>query len=41
MFSYTTTDLHRELEVELIGMESCSGSHFLGGRCASKGTRCD
>lgn len=29
------------LEVQLIGMESCSGSHFWGALCASKGTKCD
>ena len=26
-------------KVELIGMEACGGAHFLGGRCANRGTR--
>jgi hypothetical protein len=31
------------LQVQLIGMESCCGAHFLvwAGLCASKGTKCD
>ena len=28
------------LQVKLIGMEACGGSHFLGGLCESRGTRC-
>jgi len=29
------------LQVELIGMESCSGSHFLGRVLREQGMRCD
>jgi transposase len=28
------------LEVQLIGMEACSGAHFLGRRCANKVMKC-
>ena len=28
------------LPASLIGMEACVGSHFLGERCANKGTMC-
>jgi transposase len=30
MFSRTTAGVHPNLQVTLIGMESCSGSHILG-----------
>jgi transposase len=29
------------VEVQLIGMEACSGAHFLGRRCANKVMKCD
>ena len=28
------------LQVGLIGMEACSGAHFLGEHCERKGTKC-
>ena len=28
------------VQVEVVGMEACSGAHFLGRLCASKGTTC-
>jgi len=37
MFSYTAAGLHREFAVQLIGMEACSGAHFLGRALRAQG----